>query len=77
MTRAQLEHILHPLDLACSKLVAGREKDVGFVAAMLNHGLIDSPALKAQIGLLPELDQRDRAVQLFTVVQSKMPGADH
>lgn len=73
-TRGVTALCLHPLDLACSKLVAGREKDVAFVAAMLNHGLIERRALEAQIGLLPEPEQRDRATRHFMVVQSKIPG---
>jgi hypothetical protein len=71
-TRGITALCLHPLDLACSKLVAGREKDVGFVAAMLAHRLIEPRALETQIGLLPEPEQRDRADRTLTVVQSKM-----
>jgi hypothetical protein len=65
---------LHPLDLACSKLVAAREKDVVFVAAMLAHRLIETRDLENQIGFLPNADQRKRAGQIFAVVRSKDPG---
>jgi hypothetical protein len=42
-----------PVDLAVSKLVAGREKDIAFVTAMLRQHLI----AKSNIGeILPELD---------------------
>lgn len=63
---------LHPVDLACSKLVAGREKDVGFVTAMLTHHLIEQPALEAQIKLLPTPDQRESALRTFAIVGSRI-----
>jgi hypothetical protein len=70
-TRGVTALCLHPLDLACSKLVAGRPKDIEFVSAMLAHGLIDRSALEAQIPFLPELDQRQRATTTFQVVSAK------
>ena len=73
-TRGVKALCLHPLDLACSKLVAGREKDVAFVAAMLTHGLIEPHALENQIGFLPATNQRERARQIFTIVRSKVTG---
>jgi hypothetical protein len=42
-----------PVDLAISKLAAGREKDVNFVSAMLRQGLLTEPAIMA---ILPELN---------------------
>jgi hypothetical protein len=62
---------LHPLDLACSKLVAGREKDVEFVAAILSHSLLEPRALENHISFLPTAEQRERASQIFTIVRSK------
>jgi len=49
-----------PADLALSKLVAGREKDMVFVRAMLEHGWIKREDL---VALLDELspEQRGRA----------------
>jgi hypothetical protein len=42
-----------PVDLAVSKLIAGREKDIAFVTTMLRRGLIP----KCEINeVLPELD---------------------
>lgn len=32
---------LHPADLAISKLLAGREKDIAYVRALLKHGLVN------------------------------------
>lgn len=43
---------LEPHDLVVSKLVAFREKDREFAAAMLRAGLVDAAILKARIGLL-------------------------
>lgn len=43
---------LSPLDLAVSKLSAGRDKDLGFVRVMLHAGLTSESAIKT---VLPEL----------------------
>jgi hypothetical protein len=59
------------LDLACSKLVAGRPKDIEFVGAMLAHTLIEGAALESQIALLPESAQRQAAVKTLRIVASK------
>jgi hypothetical protein len=58
-TRGIVGLCLSPSDLAISKLLAGREKDLEFVKAMLTHGLLDVDALRA---LLPELDPVHREV---------------
>ncbi len=70
-TRGVKALCLHPLDLACSKLVAGREKDIAFVAAMILHGLIEVSALENQIGFLSASDQRERARQILGIVRSR------
>ena len=36
---------LHPVDIAAGKLVAGREKDLAYVRALLKHRLVDPAAL--------------------------------
>jgi len=36
-------------DLAVSKLVAGREKDLGFLDALLRHHLVQSPVLRERL----------------------------
>ncbi len=48
---------LAPADLAVSKLIAGREKDLGFVAAMLRLGMVDRSKI---MSALDELDARHR-----------------
>ena len=47
---------LHPADLAISKLIAGREKDITYVSALLRHGLVSEEGLH---DLLPELPAAD------------------
>jgi len=58
---------LDPLDIACSKLVARRQKDTEFVGAMLRHRLIERSTLEARIALLPDDEQRDVAKQSLIV----------
>lgn len=45
---------LHPTDLVISKLAAGRPKDVSFVEAMLQHGLVSGADLPPLLAELPE-----------------------
>ena len=71
-TRGITALCLHPLDLACSKLVAGREKDIGFVTAMLTHNLIERPVLEAQLKLLPKQEQRERALRTLEIVGARI-----
>lgn len=44
---------LEPHDLVVSKLVAGREKDREFAAALVRAGLVDAEILKERANLLP------------------------
>ena len=48
---------LSPEDLAVSKLIAGREKDMSFVEAMLQHGMLKSSLLKQLATELPDHHQ--------------------
>ncbi|MCA9287197.1 MAG: hypothetical protein KDA05_01350 [Phycisphaerales bacterium] len=50
-------------DLAVSKLVAGREKDLAFVAALLQHGLADGAALRERLAATTLDDSRRRACE--------------
>lgn len=45
---------ISPPDLAVSKLIAGRDKDIAFVRSMLSHTLVDASTLRALAGELPE-----------------------
>jgi hypothetical protein len=44
---------LDPHDLAVSKLAAGREKDMEFLAAMRDHGLLDLATLSGRLDATP------------------------
>ena len=48
---------LHPADLAVSKLLAGRAKDLEFVSAMLSTHLLERKQIEA---LIPELTEERR-----------------
>ena len=47
---------LEPHDCVISKLVAGRDKDVRFAAALVRAGLIDPTLLRTRIDLLEDVD---------------------
>jgi hypothetical protein len=52
-TRGAIGWCLEPHDLAISKLVAGREKDLHFIAAMLRHALADAAILRERLSATP------------------------
>ncbi len=52
-TRGVSGWCLEPHDLAASKLAAGREKDVGFIAEMVRHGILDPALMEQRIRALP------------------------
>lgn len=53
-TNHAIAHCLEPHDLAASKLVAHRDKDMEFVEELLRHRIIASSILCARVDLLPE-----------------------
>ncbi len=53
---------LHPVDIAASKLVAGREKDIFYIHTLLKHAVISRHELAAALENLPE-DKRSLARQ--------------
>lgn len=57
-TDLKIGYCLDPTDLAASKLAAGRDKDWPFVAAMLEHALIDADTLKDRLRMLPLPESR-------------------
>ncbi len=63
---------LDPVDLAASKLAAGREKDAAFVQGLLRHGLVEAGLLGARIQRLPLDAERRR--QLLDQVDRLLPG---
>ena len=65
---------LSPLDLAVSKLMAGRPKDIDFVREMLSMHLLDTPAIANLKGELSEeqaalLARRLKTIGPFTEMQ--------
>ena len=50
---------LSPVDIAISKLAAGRKKDLDYVGALIRHKIIDVLALT---GLLDELNSEQRSL---------------
>lgn len=64
-TRQITGRCLDPHDLAVSKLVAGREKDIEFLAEMVRSSILDEKIMIQRIALLPPnettpADLRDR-----------------
>lgn len=45
-------------DLAVAKLVAGREKDISFVAALLRHKLVAAPLIESRLRQVPLSEER-------------------
>ncbi len=50
---------LSPVDIAISKLIAGREKDLEYVRSLLRHGIVKSDSV---LGLLHELSPQHSAL---------------
>ena len=48
-TNLKVGWCLDPLDLACSKLIASREKDIHFIKEMLKHDLINQAEFKKRL----------------------------
>jgi hypothetical protein len=44
---------LEPHDLAISKLVAGRDKDLSFIKSLLRHAMVSEPVLRERLGTTP------------------------
>lgn len=72
-TDQNVGYCLEPHDLAASKLVAGREKDSAFVAALLKHGLVESGALLERIDGLPLGPDRRRDLRAWVSAAARSP----
>lgn len=59
-TRSVTARCLEPHDLAVSKLVAGRKKDIEFLIVMLRHGMIDATVLLKRVTEL-DIPAEDKA----------------
>ncbi len=58
---------LHPLDIAASKLVAGREKDLSYVRALLQHAVVSRRELVDAVENLPR-NKRSLASQRLALI---------
>ena len=52
-TRGNIGWCLEPHDLAISKLVAGRDKDLSFIKSLLRHAMVSEPVLRERLGTTP------------------------
>ena len=71
-TRGVTALCLAPLDLASSKLVAGRDKDKEFVTEMLRHQLIGEQSHMGRIALFDEAEQRRIALENLELVRARL-----
>lgn len=75
-TRQYVGYCLDPGDLAASKLAAGREKDLAFVAGLLRHRIVTAEGLLGRVGLLPLDAERRRRIEQQVVALGGDPGKD-
>ena len=61
-------YCLDPLDLACAKLYAARDKDHRFVEAMLDHALVSHGEIRDRIRLLPSVPGPDHAARVSAMM---------
>lgn len=62
---------LDPVDACCAKLVAGRENDYIFVAALIEHGLVDPADLTRRVDLLPPSAPRASMARSWARAQTR------
>lgn len=55
---------LEPHDLMVSKLFAGREKDLDFVATAIQHGMVEPTLIKARIAMTTDPEGRQEAAHI-------------
>jgi len=73
-TKGAIACCLDPLDLAYSKLAAGREKDLNFVVELCRAHFIKSPALVSLIAQTSDVKLREAMTGRWTVVQARKIG---
>lgn len=59
-------------DLACSKLAAGREKDLEFVVEMLLHRIVAKNHVQGLIKELPRAEHRSSAERSMQIAESRL-----
>lgn len=62
-TGDSIGYCLDPTDLAASKLAAGREKDLAFVAGLLRHRIVTAGEVLARVEMLPLEAGRRQAIE--------------
>lgn len=62
-TRGATGWCMEPHDLVLAKLAAGREKDVEFARALLQHGLVDAHLLVERLAQLPVREPQRVAIR--------------
>lgn len=63
-TRGAVGWCLEVHDLAVSKLAAGREKDLDFIACMLRHRLITAATVRVRLAQTPRLTEQGKQLAL-------------
>ena len=73
-TRGYTGECLEAHDLAISKLVAGREKDVDFVRALLTHALVSRDTLEERVTEIEEREgsSREQSTERLRLVASRL-----
>lgn len=64
---------LHPADLAISKLIAGREKDITYVSSLLRHKLVSDEEILNFLQELPPVDAERVTSILHLCLDRKAP----
>ena len=62
---------LEPHDLAISKLVARREKDLAFVSALLRFKMVHPSRMEELIKTLPDASSREALIQAFALCRTR------
>jgi hypothetical protein len=59
-------------DLACSKLAAGRPKDLDFVEEMMKHGIVSNADMDQLIPSLPRPEFESAAARSLVIIQGRI-----
>jgi len=70
-TRGAIASCLDPLDLAYSKLAAGREKDLDFIGELCRHHLIKASALISMIEQVKDAFLKKTMLARWQIIQTK------
>lgn len=76
-TKGAIACCLDPLDLAYSKLAAGREKDLSFVVELYRAHFVKPSALTSLIDQTADVALKEAMAERWAVVQTRKQGLDH